>query len=272
MTDDYFRESGTKQPLMRALLDREAQLRSARFGLGRREFLGSAMGALAALHVLDQLPRFRSRLEAQDGFVAPSDDCYAELQASHATFASIDGSTALDWEIIQATAAAQQPAVVDTVLNMLRVTRTLFSGFAVDQLTHMTQSATRARRANAADEQVLVALIHDIGKVISNANHPEIIAALARPYVSDNAYRSLRHHMEFQWQHYGEKLQLPTDLRTRYVDEPWYAECALFSDEWDQTSFDSSYDTWPLEEFEPLVRQAFGRVPKVQARTADDCI
>jgi predicted HD phosphohydrolase len=268
MADDFFRE----QDFMRALLEREATQRAARFGVERRDFLASAMGALAALSVFEQAPAFRSRAEAQAGFVPPPDDCYAELQADHATFRSVQASSALDWEIIQAAANAQERAVPDIVLGMLDTLSGLYSGFGVHQLEHMTQTATRAVRANAPDEWVLVSLIHDAGKVISNANHPEIVAALARPYMSNDAYRGLRHHMEFQWKHYGDKLGLPTDGRTRYQDQPWYAATALFSDEWDQVSFDPAYNTLPLSEFEPLVRSVFGRAPQHIPRTASDCL
>ena len=272
MNDDYFRADGSTQAFMRELVEREAAVRAPRFGLGRREFLSGTMGALAALSVIQQASRFRSRAEAQDGFVSPTEDCYAELAATHATFTSLASTTKLDWQIIQAAAHVQQRAVPEIVIGMLRVVETLSAGFGVTQLVHMTQTATRARRANASDELVLVALIHDIGKVISNANHPEIAGALARPYVSDDAYRSLRHHMEFQWQHYGDKLGLPTDLRERYVDQPWYEQTARFTDEWDQTSFDPEYASLPLEEFEPLIRSRFGRTPESRNRTADDCL
>jgi predicted HD phosphohydrolase len=98
------------------------------------------------------------------------------------------------------------------------------------------------------------------------------MAAIARPYVSEGGYRVIRHHMEFQWQHYGALIGMPTDLRDRYVDEPWYADAARFADEFDQTSFDPSYDTFPLEHFEPLVRDIFGRTPDRENRTAMDCL
>jgi predicted HD phosphohydrolase len=271
MNDDYFRGHGQSQALMRALLEREAERRAPRFALARREFLGGALGAVAAVSIIEQAPQFRSRAEAQAGYQPPSDDCYAALQADHAKFKAIDASSALDWQLIQAAGAVQQRASSEVLLGMLRVCATLYSGFGVDQLTHMTQTATRARRANASDELILVSLIHDVAKVIGNANHAEMAAALARPFVSNNAYQALRHHMEFQWQHYGDKINQPTDLRKRYVNEPWYADTARFTDEWDQTSFDPKYDTLPLQEFEALLRQFFERSPKLENRTAQDC-
>jgi predicted HD phosphohydrolase len=59
------------------------------------------------------------------------------------------------------------------------------------------QTATRARRANATDELVLVAVVHDAAEVVSSTNHAELAAALMRPYVSERAYYIVRTHMEF---------------------------------------------------------------------------
>lgn len=273
---DWFAGGDPRSVLMRELLQREATRAAARFGLGRRRFLASSMGAVAALAVAQQAPRFRSRAEAQQGMQSPSDDCYAEVAdssvAARATFTQLDRSTDLDWQIIEAATRGQQPGVADTVLNMLRNLQGVYAGFSIDQYSHVTQAATRAKNANASDELIVVSLVHDMAKIISNFNHPEIVAGIARPYVSYGSYRVLRHHMEFQWKHYGAAAGLPTNLRDRYVDEPWYADAARFSDEWDQTAFDASYATLPLDEFEPLVRDFFGKEPAHANRTAEDCL
>jgi hypothetical protein len=63
MTDDYFRQPGNTQPLMRQLLEREATLRAPCLGIARRDFLGGAMGALAAVSVLEQTNAFGSHAE-----------------------------------------------------------------------------------------------------------------------------------------------------------------------------------------------------------------
>ncbi|MDB4975422.1 MAG: hypothetical protein JWN48_3763, partial [Myxococcaceae bacterium] len=47
----------------------------------------------------------------------------------------------------------------------------------------------------------------------------------------------------------------------RYAGEPWYADGETFSDEFDQLAFDPDYDTLPLEEFEPLIRATFSKMP-----------
>lgn len=269
---DYFLAGGALQARLRALLERETARVAPRFGLQRRDFLRGAMGALAASAVLEQVPGFRSIAEAQQGFEPPSDDCYAQAEAAHASFTRSDASSAPDWEIIHAAARAQQAAVPRTVMNMLSTMSTLYVGSGISRLTHNLQTATRAMRANASDETVLIALMHDAGEVVSGTNHAEVAAALLRPYVSSASYYIVRTHMEFQLKHYGDEILLPTDMRDRYADQPWYTQAAVFSDAFDQMAFDPDYDTLPLAEFEPLVQQFFGRVPSHTERTVADCL
>ncbi|HYL71131.1 MAG TPA: peptidase, partial [Candidatus Dormibacteraeota bacterium] len=51
------------------------------------------------------------------------------------------------------------------------------------------------------------------------------------------------------------------NARDRFRDHPWYAACEHFCAAWDQSSFDPSYASEPLEFFEPLVRRIFDRTP-----------
>ena len=44
-----------------------------------------------------------------------------------------------------------------------------------------------------------------------------------------------------------------------FRDHPCFDSCAEFCERWDQSSFDPDYDTLPLEHFEPMVREVFGR-------------
>lgn len=272
MGEDYFRHSGVAQSLLRGLLEREAARRAPRFGIDRRGFLGSAMGALAASAALQQCGPFRSIAEAEAGFVPPSEDCYAEVSAAHGSVSDAALGTPLDWPLIQRASALQQTAVPDTILNMMRTLATLYGGFGVSQLVHMTQTATRARRDGARDELVLLALLHDVGELLTGLNHAEFVAALVRPYVSDGGYHLVRTHMEFQLRHYGDKVLVATNMRDRYLTQPWYHDAVSFSDVWDQMSFDPSYPTLPLEEFEPLIRATFSVLPVRQERTAADCL
>ena len=131
-------------------------------------------------------------------------------------------------------------------------------GFAVDQLTHGLQTATRAEEAGANDEWVVASLCHDIGKAVSVPNHPRIAAEMLRPYVDPAITAVIVAHQDFQGRHYYHHFGLDPNQRDRYRDEPWFADAERFADEWDQNSFDPDYPTETLEHFAPKVRTVFG--------------
>ena len=176
-------------------------------------------------------------------------------------FTRMDLSTQADWQKIAAATVDHQPSVADRLLNMLRSFDGLHLGFGVDQLHHALQTATMARRDNASDEIVLCALLHDVGKYISIANHGQIASEILKPYVSEAAYQIVRTHQDFQGRHYYQYFGMPQDLRERHRSQPWFALAETFTDVWDQAAFDPKYPVLPLEEFEPLVRQFFARFP-----------
>jgi predicted HD phosphohydrolase len=143
------------------------------------------------------------------------------------------------------------------VLAMLASLAEITDGFAVDQLTHSLQTATRAERAGADDELIVASLCHDIGKAVSVPNHPLIAAEILRPYVRDEVYQMIRAHQDFQGRHYYAHFGGDPDARDQYRDEPWFDLAAQFADEWDQVAFDPAYDTLSLEHFEGRVREVF---------------
>ncbi len=175
------------------------------------------------------------------------------------TFTRMDESTAEQWAVIGKETYEHQGRVAESALAMLRSLAGITDGFAVDQLTHSLQTATRAERAGADQEVVFASLLHDVGKAVSVPNHPEIAAAIIKPYVRDDVYHMIRAHQDFQGRHYYHHFGADPNARDKYVGEPWYDLAAQFADEWDQTAFDPAYDTLPLEHFAPLVRARFAR-------------
>jgi predicted HD phosphohydrolase len=173
------------------------------------------------------------------------------------TFTRMDESTAEEWAVIGKETFEHQDRVAESVLDMLRSLASITDGFAVDQLTHSLQTATRAERGGADDEMVVASLCHDIGKAVSVPNHPEIAAAIIRLYVRDDVYHMIRTHQDFQGRHYYAHFGADPDAREQYRGESWFALTEQFADEWDQIAFDPDYDTLPLEHFEPLVREKF---------------
>jgi predicted HD phosphohydrolase len=170
------------------------------------------------------------------------------------TFTRMDSSTAEQWAVIGKETYEHQDRVAESVLALLRSLAAITDGFAVDQLTHSLQTATRAERAGADDEIVFASLLHDIGKAVSVPNHPEIAAAIVKPYVRSDVYNMIRAHQDFQGRHYYAHFGGDPNARDQYEGEPWFDLAAQFADDWDQVAFDPDYDTLPLEHFEPLVR------------------
>lgn len=160
------------------------------------------------------------------------------------------------------------PLVPDRMLRILRELESLTQGFVIDQLQHCLQTATRAERAGADLDMVVASLCHDTGKWISNSNHPAIAAEMIRPWVSADAAWVVQVHQDFQGLHYYARMGLDPMMRTKHRDHPAYELAERFADEWDQTAFDPDYDTLPLEHFEPMVREVFGRPPPRGAPSA----
>ena len=178
------------------------------------------------------------------------------------TFTRMDESTAEEWAEIGKQTAMNQGRTADAILAILRSLSSITDGFATDQLTHCLQTATRAERDGADDEVVVASLCHDIGKAISVPNHPAIAAEILRPYVRPEVYDMIRVHQDFQGRHYYAHFGGDPNAREKHREAltPEVFELSeRFADLWDQTAFDPSYDTLPLEHFEPLVRKVFAQ-------------
>ena len=171
----------------------------------------------------------------------------------------MDESTAEQWQHIVVETMEHQPRVADRVLAMLASLEEITDGFAVDQLVHSLQTATRAEEAGASTEVVVASLCHDIGKAVSVMNHPRIAAEILRPYVRPEVFSVILAHQDFQGRHYYHHFGGDPDAREKYRGEPWFSLAETFADEFDQNSFDPDYETLPLSHFEPLVREVFAK-------------
>src|SRR3954463_10493422 len=158
-----------------------------------------------------------------------------------ATLPPRDEPPADEWAVIGAETAKNQGRVADRVLEMLRSLSDITDGFATDQLTHCLQTATLAERAGADQEVVVASLCHDIGKAVSVPNHPEIAAAILKPYVRPEVHDMIRVHQDFQGRHYYHHFGGDPDAREKHreaLDPETFALCERFADEWDQVAFD----------------------------------
>ena len=176
---------------------------------------------------------------------------------ARATFNSMEQGTQEDWNRIAASNLAFYGGLADRVTTHLRLLDGDFGGFPVDRLTHSLQTATRAYRANRDDDYVACALLHDIGDTLGSYNHPDIAAAIVKPFVSDELHWMVEKHGIFQGYYFFHYLGLDRNLRDQFAGHPNYDLCAEFCSEYDQPAFDPDYQTMSLEEFEPLLRTFF---------------
>ena len=173
----------------------------------------------------------------------------------HATFSSMQHSTAADWQLIAAEFATYARALPDRIIAHLRLLEGDFGGFPVDRYTHSLQTATRALQDGRDEEYVVCALLHDIGDTLATNNHPDIAAAILKPFVSDANLWMIEHHGIFQGYYFFHHVGLDRNMRERFAGHPHYDYTAEFCDLYDSPAFDAKAETLPLAEFEPMLRR-----------------
>jgi predicted HD phosphohydrolase len=193
---------------------------------------------------------------------------YQLSEAIDMSFTRMDQGKIEDWMAIGQAVAQRQSSMPSIIKAMLLQLEGQVDGFAVNQLHHCLQTATRALREGASEEMTVAALCHDIGKVISVENHPAIAAEILKPYISRETYEIVRTHQDFQGRHYYALMGKDPDARRKYAGEPWYEMACVFTDGWDQASFDPEYDTLPLSHFEPMIDRVFANPRRELAQTA----
>ena len=179
-----------------------------------------------------------------------------------AQFHAMTEGTPEDWAIIARESMVHSPQGGRRVLDHLRLLDGDMGGFPVDRLTHSLQTATRAHRDGRPDSYVVMALLHDIGDTLGAYNHPDIAAAILKPFVSEEEHWICQQHGIFQGYYFFHYLGLDRDMREQHRGHPHFEATAEFCAKYDQSSFDPAYDTAPLEYFEPMVMKLFER-PRV---------
>ncbi|TPX31782.1 hypothetical protein SmJEL517_g04956 [Synchytrium microbalum] len=172
-----------------------------------------------------------------------------------ATFNSMVEGTEADWAAIAAHSAPFSAKLPDRVLAHLALLEGDYGGFPVDRLEHSLQTATRAWEDGKDEEYVVCALLHDIGDTLGSFNHPDIAAAILKPFVSEENLFIVEKHGEFQGYYFFHYLGLDRNMRDKYKDHPFYLKTVEFCFKYDQQAFDPKYKSKPLSFFEPMVRR-----------------
>jgi predicted HD phosphohydrolase len=176
-----------------------------------------------------------------------------------ATFTSMEGSTQADWRIIGAEFVRFGQGLPDRVLKHLALLDGDYGGFPVDRLTHSLQTATLAHDDGRDEEYVVCALLHDIGDTLGSYNHPDIAAAILKPFVSEENHWMVEKHGVFQGYYFFHHVGMNRDMREAFRDHPCFARTEEFCARYDGPAFNPSQKARPLAFFEPMVRRVFAR-------------
>lgn len=177
--------------------------------------------------------------------------------SNRAKFRSMTEGTEEDWLKIASHFGPFAAAGGARVLDHLRLLEGDYGGFPVDRLSHSLQTATRAHRDGCDEEYVVCALLHDIGDTLGAFNHPDIAAAILKPFVSESNFWMVEKHGLFQGHYFFHYLGMDRNIRDQFRGHPHFERTAEFCERYDQAAFDPGYDSMPLSAFEPMVMKLF---------------
>jgi predicted HD phosphohydrolase len=175
--------------------------------------------------------------------------------SARAQFTRMEDSTKEDWDLIVPEAMKMASTLPDRVLAHLRLLDGDFGGFPVDRLTHCLQTATLALADGRDEEYVVCALLHDIGDTLGSFNHPDIAAAILKPFVSEQNLWMVQNHGVFQGYNFFHHIGMNRDMRDMFRSSPHYEHTAEFVERYDNPAFDPERETLPLSAFEPMLRR-----------------
>jgi predicted HD phosphohydrolase len=132
-------------------------------------------------------------------------------------------------------------------------------GYQVNNYRHCLQSATRVLRDGLSEEDVVVALLHDVGFITCPLMHGDFAASLLGAYISERNHWMLRHHAIFQNLHSPHMPGVNQHERERWRGHPHFDWTAEFVARYDQDALDPHYVCEPLETFVPMVHRIFAR-------------
>jgi predicted HD phosphohydrolase len=181
--------------------------------------------------------------------------------SARATFNCMEDSTKEEWTVILRDAKQMARSLPDRVIAHLRLLEGDFGGFPVDRFTHSLQSATLALQAGRDEEYVVCALLHDVGDTLGSFNHPDIAAAILKPFVSEENLWMVQNHAVFQGYNFFHHIDLDRNMRDMFKGHPYYERTAEFVELFDNRAFNASAETLPLNTFEPMLRRVMA-VPK----------
>jgi predicted HD phosphohydrolase len=176
-----------------------------------------------------------------------------------ANFTNMADSTQGDWLILGVEFVKFAQGLPDRVLAHLKLLEGDCGGFPVDRLTHSLQTATLAHNDGRDEEYVVCALLHDIGDTLGSFNHPDIAAAILRPFVSEENLWMVEKHGVFQGYYFFHHVGMDRNMREQFRGHAYFARTEEFCAKYDGPAFDPKGAVRPLSFFEPMVRRVFAQ-------------
>ncbi|MBC7974863.1 MAG: HD domain-containing protein [Myxococcales bacterium] len=176
-----------------------------------------------------------------------------------ATFTNMESSTQADWMTIGGAFVRLASGLPDRVMQHLMLLEGDFGGFPVDRLTHSLQTATLAHEDGRDEEYIVCALLHDIGDTLGSYNHPDIAAAILKPFVSEDNHWMVEKHGIFQGHYFFHHIGMNRDMREQFRGHANFARTEEFCAKYDGPAFDAKALTRPLAFFEPMLRSVLAR-------------
>lgn len=174
---------------------------------------------------------------------------------------SIEDFTAADWQTLEVQRYKYISQVkAEHMLRLLKVSAEDASfGYRVNMYRHALQSATMALRDGLSNEDVVVALFHDVGYITSYSNHGEFASALLGPLISERNHWMLKNHAVFQNFHAHHLPGIDRHEREIWRGHPHFDWTAEFVKLYDQATCDPDYPSEPIETFIPIIESLFCR-------------
>ncbi|WP_374375232.1 HD domain-containing protein [Dongia sp.] len=183
------------------------------------------------------------------------------MESESVSFIRMEDGTFEEYQYLDRIYQKLNHGLAGSVLANLKLLQGDKMGYQIDRYQHSLQSATRAMRDGQDEELIVCALLHDIGDLLAPENHSELAASILRPYVSEQNYWLVKHHGVFQGYYFFHHLGMDRNEREQYRGHPAFQATADFCHKYDQNSFDPTYDTAPIEVFEPMVQRLFAKPP-----------
>ncbi|RYF74850.1 MAG: HD domain-containing protein [Comamonadaceae bacterium] len=174
---------------------------------------------------------------------------------ARANFVRMQDSTREDWQAIGGEFVHFAQGLPQRVVKHLQILEGDYGGFPIDRYTHSLQTATLALKDGRDEEYVVCALLHDIGDTLGAFNHPDIAAAVLKPFVSEENLWMVQHHGIFQGHYFFHHLGLDRNLRDNFRSSPHFERTAEFCELYDNPAFDARAETLPIEHFMPMLQR-----------------